>query len=252
MNISKIYKNNSFSDTERNIIEMLLKNIETSKKIGIRELAASNYTSTTTVVRLAKKLGYQGFTDMYYGLAKHVNDVPSSVGGVVPFVNQFIESLERIPNEYDQILKLAEILHHPPKPIIYICGMGFSKFSADYFTKKLMVQGVKCIFSGAEESIGIFENNLSDIGAFIAVSKSGETEKILERIYKAKEYGLKIAAFTGAPESTLGKISDICISMKDKSKLDDKNLQPSFFFAGVIVKMELVLLELIRMNESSK
>ena len=37
---------------------------------------------------------------------------------------------------------------------------------AEYLAKKLLVLGIKCIFSDGADSIGVFENNLEDIGVF--------------------------------------------------------------------------------------
>ena len=138
------------------------------------------------------------------------------------------------------------------KGIVYICGMGFSSFPADYFCKKLLVQGVTCIFSGAEESSGIFENNLASINLFIAVSKSGETPKIVERVRRAQAGNIRIAAFTGNVKSTLAKASDILIKMEDEDLNDDRNLKPCFFFAGILLKMEQVILEMQRIKKNEK
>ena len=119
-----------------------------------------NLTSTTTIIRLAKKLGYQGFTDMYYALMKEAENGRQEQWEAVPFLERFTENMRESENDYAQLTSLAETLCQC-KGIVYICGMGFSSFPADYFCKKLLVQGVTCIFSGAEESSGIFENNLA-------------------------------------------------------------------------------------------
>ena len=114
------------------------------------------------------------------------------------------------------------------------------------------MQGVTCIFSGAEESSGIFENNLASINLFIAVSKSGETPKIVERVRRAQAGNIRIAAFTGNAKSTLAKASDILIKMEDEDLNDDRNLKPCFFFAGILLKMEQVILEMQRIKKNEK
>lgn len=242
--LSKLVKNVKLTPLETNILSDMVSHMEEAKTLGIRGLALKHYTSTTTVIRLAKKLGYRGFTDMYYGISLQLDKHRPGVRAEVPFLNNFVSDIQKIASDYDGIRALARKLTEQRRDLVYICGMGFSSFPADYFTKKLMIQGIKCIFSGAEESIGIFENNLEDIGLFLAVSRSGETLKILERVHKAAEHGLMIASFTASRDSSLGKLSDIVISMEDNCRLDDKNEEPSGFFSGIMLQMELVILEM--------
>ena len=68
--VTKAIKNGSLTALEGTILADIEAQIHQGKKVGIREMAARNFTSTTTIIRLAKKLGYQGFTDMYYALMK--------------------------------------------------------------------------------------------------------------------------------------------------------------------------------------
>ena len=45
---------------------------------------------------------------------------------------------------------------------------------AEYLAKKLLVLGIKvAFFLDGADSIGVFENNLEDIGVFIVFSRSG-------------------------------------------------------------------------------
>lgn len=249
--VTKAIKNGSLTALEGTILADIEAQIHQGKKVGIREMAARNFTSTTTIIRLAKKLGYQGFTDMYYALMKEAENGHQEQWEAVPFLERFTENMRESENDYAQLTSLAETLCQC-KGIVYICGMGFSSFPADYFCKKLLVQGVTCIFSGAEESSGIFENNLASINLFIAVSKSGETPKIVERVRRAQAGNIRIAAFTGNVKSTLAKASDILIKMEDEDLNDDRNLKPCFFFAGILLKMEQVILEMQRIKKNEK
>ena len=72
--VTKAIKNGSLTALEGTILADIEAQIHQGKKVGIREMAARNFTSTTTIIRLAKKLGYQGFTDMYYALMKEAEN----------------------------------------------------------------------------------------------------------------------------------------------------------------------------------
>ena len=68
LDLSKITCDVQLTDTEMSVLEFLLTHIDDALKLGVRGVAKANYTSTSTVMRLAKKLGYNGFIEMYYKL----------------------------------------------------------------------------------------------------------------------------------------------------------------------------------------
>lgn len=185
---------------------------------------------------------------MCYDLYPKVKEEKKPPGEMEPFIGQYISKMKDVRKDYSVVQELAKRIYTGRQQMVYVCGMGFSHFPAEYFANKLMVLGVKCIFSGAEETVGILENNWQDIGLFLAVSKSGETEKILDRAQKAKGFGLVVAAFTGNRESSLGCLADMVLTMDERGVLDDKNMQPTCFFSGIMFMMELVILEFQKLN----
>ena len=57
------------NETEHKVLSCILNAIEQGDtKINIRMIARQAYVSTTTVIKLAKKLGYPGYSDMIYSL----------------------------------------------------------------------------------------------------------------------------------------------------------------------------------------
>ncbi|MDV2686901.1 SIS domain-containing protein, partial [Alkalihalophilus lindianensis] len=79
---------------------------------------------------------------------------------------------------------------------IFIYATGFSAIAAEYLYKKLLVLGRKTIFASGTDSIGVFENNLEDIGAFIVISKSGETQIVIDKLQAANEHDIFTVSFT--------------------------------------------------------
>lgn len=63
------------NETEHKVLSCILNAIEQGDtKINIRMIARQAYVSTTTVIKLAKKLGYQGYSDMIYSLRHSVDE----------------------------------------------------------------------------------------------------------------------------------------------------------------------------------
>ena len=67
MDLKYLCEKYKLNDTEKSILNYLYRNISNLKKIGIRKVAKDNYTSTTTVYKLCKKLNFEGYSDMISG-----------------------------------------------------------------------------------------------------------------------------------------------------------------------------------------
>ena len=55
-----------FSDTERDILAFMLENEEFVAEATINSLAHKTYTSTSSIIRLTKKLNFSGFAELKY------------------------------------------------------------------------------------------------------------------------------------------------------------------------------------------
>jgi len=68
LDLNKLTCGVSLTDTEQAVLEYLLLHLDEALKLGVRGVAKANFTSTSTVMRLSRKLGYNGFIEMYYKL----------------------------------------------------------------------------------------------------------------------------------------------------------------------------------------
>ena len=71
VNLIDLSKRHLLNETEHRVLEQILDAVEHDTKINIRSVAQQSYVSTTTVIKLSKKLGYQGYSDMIYSLRRH-------------------------------------------------------------------------------------------------------------------------------------------------------------------------------------
>ncbi len=121
-------------------------------------------------MRLSRKLGYNGFIEMYYKLLGTVGGVSRGYEVNEDFVSHFAGKEAISLENYQNLRRAAEKICATPDTV-FIYGMGFSSMMANYLGKKLLVLGIKCILSDGADSIGIFENNMESIGVFIAFFK---------------------------------------------------------------------------------
>ncbi|MEN8078691.1 MurR/RpiR family transcriptional regulator [Clostridioides difficile] len=250
MDLSKLVENKGLTEIELKVLNYMIDNIEDLNKMGVRGIAKNNFTSTSTIMRLAKKLGYSGFLEMQYNLLSLTkNELADNL-----HESDFIESLKMnnllqgVSNE--DINKFLDILFDDNQKFIFIYANGFSGIVAEYINKKFLVMGKRCILSNGTDSIGVFENNLDFISSIIVISKSGETPMVLNKVRTAKEHNIKVVSFTNELENSISKISDISFKIEDTNKLDDRNIMPNTFFPKVLIIVELLVYEYYKRKSS--
>ena len=250
MELSKFIENKGLTEIEIKVLNYIVDNIDEVNKLGVRGIAKNNFTSTSTIMRLSKKLGYSGFLEMQYNLATlKRNELGDTLNerGFVDSLN--MDSLLK-ENSKESIDRFIDILFKDDHKFIFIYANGFSGIVAEYINKKLLVMGKRCILSNGTDSIGVFENNLDYISSIIVISKSGETPMVLNKVKTAKEYGIEVVSFTNERENSISRLADISFKIDDTNKLDDRNLMPNTFFPKVLVLVELLIYEYYRQKNN--
>jgi DNA-binding MurR/RpiR family transcriptional regulator len=247
MNMDKIIGEAQLTEIEMTVLNFLIAHIDNALEMGVREIARENYTSTSTVMRLSKKLGYNGFIDMYYKLLAQNNSTEDINNSSNTFVEQFEDPIEIKYDQYSAI-KIAAKEIADAKNLVFIYGTGFMGMMAEYLAKKLLVIGVKVIYSNGADSIGIFENNLEDISVLILFSRSGRSNHVINRATTARENGIYTISFLNDKGSPLADESDCLIKIHDDNIFDDRNQKPTLFFSKVIGMIELLIYEYYRLK----
>ncbi|MGE8205352.1 MurR/RpiR family transcriptional regulator [Heyndrickxia sp. NPDC080065] len=241
IDISKIIQGKNLTELEVRIVQYIITNIDTVLQEGVRKIAKENFTSPATVIRLSKKLGYAGFVDMYYQLLPLVKKADLPQSGVI---EDLLEISEKDLLNHNSVKDVQTFIHNVlnlRQSYIFIYATGFSAIAAEYLYKKLLVLGRKTIFASGTDSIGVFENNLEDIGALVVISKSGETQLIIDKLHAAKEHHIFTVSFTKETENRIAGLSDINFKIIDHNKLDDRNMLSNSFFPGLMLMFEFIV-----------
>lgn len=98
---------------------------------------------------------------------------------------------------------------------IFIYGAGRSGLAARAFAMRLVHLDLQTFVIGETITPATRPEDL-----FICISGSGETSSVIDYARSAKKAGVKIVAITSYPASTLGKIADLIVVIKGKTKLD--------------------------------
>lgn len=237
-NLSKIINNKKITSIESQVLEYIIDNIDSVMELGVRGIAAANFTSTSTIMRLSKKLGFTGFIDMIYNITPLIDGSNTGIieksealiGTDINFLSKYIDE--------DHVKRFIEILASGTRKYIFIYARGYSEIAGEYFNKKLLGIGIKSILI---DSIGSFENNLEDMETLIVISKSGETKEVLDKVQVAKKKNKVVVSFTKEVENSISALSNISFKIFDMHKLDDSNVLPNSFFANMLMFMEYLI-----------
>ena len=100
---------------------------------------------------------------------------------------------------------------------VFVIGQGRSGLVARAFAMRLMHLGIGVYVVGETITPAI-----DDDDCLLAISGSGETSYIISIAKIAKMRDAKIVAVTSYSESTLGKMSDLVIHIKGRTKVDSE------------------------------
>ncbi|WP_127836849.1 MurR/RpiR family transcriptional regulator [Clostridium prolinivorans] len=250
--LDKIINNKDITKLEYQVLEYIVNNINNVIKLGVRGVAKENFTSTSTVMRLAKKLGYDGFIDMVYNFMPMISNEIKSVRKEVDVIKgiDLDNFLQYISDE--DVDDFVDILMNVKNKVIFVYGTGFSRLPAEYLSNRLLIIGKKSIFSSGGDSIGIFENHLEDMQVLVVVSKSGETKLVLDKVNSAKKRGIKVISITREIENSIARLADISFKIFDMNKLDDKNYYPNTFFPNVYMFIEYIIFKYFKKSDKCK
>ena len=233
LDITKLFGDIRCTSLEESIITYILNNIDTCMDEGIRGIAKKTYTSSSTIMRLSKKLGYNGFVELVYSLKLKVSTQDNS-----DIIN-VIENRQIFSTNYDNAID--DFIDCIDKGNILVSAEGFSELVSKYIYMKLLVLGKKSVVSTFIDFDILFDNHVETIDSVMLISKSGEGSHCVKTCMLAKERDLKIISFTGNSQSTLAKNSDITFLIPDCETLDNDNFYPNPFFGYCIETFELII-----------
>ena len=126
---------NLLSDDERRVITSIVRHIELGgNKVGIQQIASENYVSTAFIMKLCKRLGFAGYSELYYNLAQssgegHRSSDPDPLCGLIDCYT---------PEQAGQFCKM--LMQYKERKI-FVVGEGFAEEVANYIVKRLAICG---------------------------------------------------------------------------------------------------------------
>lgn len=212
-----IEKYQTLSESERYVLKYIVKHINQIPSMSIVKLSEEANVSTATIVRLMKKIGYDGFTSFKYSikdLTKTVNS-ENSIDTIEKKINTAIKKNEFEVLNTIKMLSLGNIedaiqkIHHAEK--IYVFARGFSEMIANEITIKLQLLGKNCEMHNDPNIIRVISKKLKDTEIAIFVSLSGETKELVDACLNLKMKSISTITLTAGVDSSLANLSEIVL-----------------------------------------
>lgn len=167
---------NSFQGSERLIFEYIQHHARNISDISAKEIARDTFTTTTSVNRVCKKMGYKSYTELRYRfLRDHFTSVPAE-----PAMG---------PQADDIVVDVSRLLTHSSH--IYLYARGASLTSLNYLSRFLSLASLPHLILNDMHQLTRVSK-----GTLVLISKSGETQSLIEMARNALRKGLKIIAIT--------------------------------------------------------
>lgn len=245
----------SLSKTEKKIADYILEEkskiiyqplLEISQNIGVGE---------ATIIRFARKIGFNGFQDLKLEIAKEVNFEGEEDDATKGYHNNHIEEytnriIQTVTNT-KAILNLAslnlalEIINNAKRVFFY--GVGSSGFSANAAQNRFMRYGIIGISVVDPHFQSMYSSICNKDDVIIVFSLSGYTKDIIDSVEIAKKEGAKIIAITSMMLSPIAQLADCLLLTAGK-----ENPLEGGSITGIISQLYMIDLLCLEYMEKNK
>lgn len=217
--LTKLKDQTNFTNTEMRIADYIIQNITNIPTIYIEDLAKLTYTSHSTIIRLCKKMGYDGFRsfkDAISGVVYSQLHLPSEVDANFPFkqedltmdiaknmANLTIDTIKKTLNQLDENLlqSVAEMLFNATH--IFLFSRGDSQVRARSFQNKLVKINKFAIISEEYSDEAWNASNLTPQDCALFLSYSGTSPQYKRMLQHFSNKKIPTILITGNADSDL-------------------------------------------------
>lgn len=225
----------SLTPLEGKVAANILGRKDITEGTSLREVAEKSGVSEAMVVKVAKKLGFDGFRDFRRGLIGYYQSETASLHTAITatdtsgmIVQKVFRTAMQALEETFAILDLeafdraAEYLHRAGHRDFYGLG-GSAQIARDISHKFLRIGTRSTVFDDAHMMM-MSASLLTPDDCAVAFSHSGETSAVIDAVELARRNGARTIAITNYSESTLARSVDVVLcSTAENSPLLGEN-----------------------------
>lgn len=145
---------------------------------------------------------------------------------ILHLLNHESSSIKLLENQVQEIIKATELCLSSDGRVI-ITGLGKSGIAGRKIAATFTSLGMPAVFLHPTEALHGELGILSPNDVTICISKSGETEEIIELVAHFKRWGLPIIAITANKNSSLAKNANVVILLPTADEGEPLNIIPT-------------------------
>ena len=212
----------TLKSAERKLVDYLLENPVDVKDLTIVETAGRAGCSEATIVRLSKKLGFEGFPELKGAFGsedgqsrKFEYEEIAAADDCVTVVKKVFEATRDALNDtFDLVVredyeKAVNGLLGASR--IVFAGLGDAGVVAMEACQRFLRIGVNCNASEDPDLQLIFAEHLQKGDVFFSISHTGRSRPILDAMRRATKAGATVILITNYPVSPLAKHADVVL-----------------------------------------
>ncbi len=230
----------TLSNSEYEILEYIIKSPSKVSQMTVQELATNTFVSTASIMRLCKKLGYSGFTELKYRLKTDEQHTTSDT--TITFSDlqsSILSDITKTSNLINQptIEAVAKLLLSQKR--IHFFSKGISDCALDYFSKYLLTCSRDSVRYTDTHIAHLNAARMSEQDVLIVASLSGSTSQVLKTVQIAKANGATIIAFTKMNNNPIANLSThnfyLSISENTNNLFDTQSRAGMFYIIDLII-----------------
>ena len=190
------------NQNEQLLLEYLFVLKERLREYTIRDIAADNFTSPNTIVRLCKKLGFSGYIEFRESYCSALSWEKAMVK-LTSLDEQLVKTKQLInPSVLEAVL---EKLHTSEKVAVF--AVGLSRTIAEDLYLKLISIGKNCQFFMDPHVMHLNAKTLNENALVFSISASGLSDNPLHATTISKAAGATTVSITGFSNNPLSEIT---------------------------------------------
>ena len=250
---------------EELVADYILNNVKDACDTNIRVLSAMTNTSPSSIVRLCRKLDFDGFQDFSKSLLYNAvaivqdrlvlkentitkeDDVKSIVKTISTYNRETLEETQSLI-DVDTISYCAELLISAHKILLF--GLSFSYLSAKDLYLKLLRLDLPVVCNEDYHAQMISANNYTDKDSAIIFSYSGKTKEMLKLLKILKNNTTTVIAITRFSPSMISKLAYYNLYVATINPLFDKEAVASLIATLNIIDIMYTIYIIRNYNDS--
>lgn len=211
------YYENEATQTEKNVLQYILKNPRQASVMDIRSLSAAGNCSAATLMRICQKNGFSGYRELRDSLLQEIGFRQYSASAlkssdsqvaVRQLLMQEVHALEQTYELLDQsiLTRVVNMLHQAR--MIHLFGIGASYLAMEDLQMKLVRINRPCRLFHDLHLQFVDATNATSGEVAVVASYSGQTAEIIRLTRKLKERECTVIALTQYSHNELALLAD--------------------------------------------